>query len=137
MLSIDGDKKPGNIINNGFIVINLKNCHFHRWNYMFFAKKSQADFAANNCNRKRFFGNQLSPGMLLQFFQKLLVFPNICIYMHIFKPRTRLNEVVNLNSDLNRACILSTFFGTFRYAASTKEVHNLNQRESVKLKERY
>ena len=55
---------------------------------------------------RAFICKQLSPGMLLKFFQKQLVFPNICIYMHIFKPRTRFttsNEVVYLNPDLHPA----------------------------------
>ena len=58
-------------------------------------------------SEKAFFCKQLSPGILLQFSQKLFVFLNLCINMHIFKPRTRFttsNEVVYLNPDLHWAC---------------------------------
>ena len=63
-------------------------------------------------SERAFFCKQLSPGILLRFFQKLFVFPNICIYMHIFKPRTRFttsNEVVYLNPDLHWACLYPLF----------------------------
>ena len=59
-------------------------------------------------SERAFFCKQLSSGILLQFSQKLFVFPNLCIYMHIFKPRTRFttsNEVVYLNPDLHWACL--------------------------------
>ena len=57
-------------------------------------------------SERAFFCKQLSPGILLQFSQKLFVFPILCINMHIFKPRTRFttsNEVVYLNPDLHWA----------------------------------
>ena len=62
-------------------------------------------------SERAFFCKQLSPGILLQFSQNLFVFPNLCINMHILKPRTRFTtsfEVVYLNPDLHWACPMSS-----------------------------
>ena len=77
---------------------------------MFLQKIPQQILLRTILTERAFICKQLSPGMLLQFFQKLLVFLNICFYMHISKPRTRFttsNEVVYLNPDLHRTCISS------------------------------
>ena len=91
---------------NRFIVLNLKNYRFHRWNYMFFAKKSQADFAKNICIRKSFLLQATFTRNIVAIFLKTICFPQ---YMHLhvhFQPRTRFtqpsNEVVYLNPDLHR-----------------------------------
>ena len=73
-----------------------------------FAKNPKQILLRTIVSEEAFFCKQLSPGILLQFFQKLFVFPSICIYMHIFNPRTRFttsNKEVYLNPDLHWACL--------------------------------
>ena len=74
--TIDVKKKYGNISFNRFIVLNLRNYRFHR-----FAKKSQADFAKNNCIRKSFLLQATFTRDIVAIFPKTICFPQY-MYLH-------------------------------------------------------